>query len=120
MRSGSLLAASQAVPSSVLGLLLSLLYLLASLYVYISLIYQLGARTPDGSAADGTTTRRFGLPEAILASLLILFLFITIGASGSQPSIQFSADNLLANFLVTGCIVLVIITFLQFRGFDVS
>jgi hypothetical protein len=39
MRSGSLFAASEAVPSSVIGLLLSLLYLLASLYVYISLIY---------------------------------------------------------------------------------
>ncbi|HZS17597.1 MAG TPA: type II CAAX endopeptidase family protein [Candidatus Udaeobacter sp.] len=120
MRSGSLLAASQAVPSSILGLLFSALYIVASLYVYISLIYQISARPPDGSAVDGTTTRRFGLPEAILASLLILFLFVTIGASVSQPSIQFTAHNLVANFLVTGCIVLVIITFLQFRGFDVG
>jgi membrane protease YdiL (CAAX protease family) len=120
MRSGSLFAASEAVPSSVLGLLLSLLYLLASLYVYISLIYQISARTPDSFGADAATTRRFGLPEAILAALLILFLFLTIGASVSQPSIQFSARNLLANFLLTGCVVLVIITFLQFRGFDVG
>jgi len=120
MRSGSLFAASEAVPSSVLGLLLSVLYLLASLYVYISLIYQVSARTPDAFGADAATTRRFGLPEAILAALLILFLFLTIGASVSQPSIQFSARNLLANFLLTGCVVLVIITFLQFRGFDVG
>src|ERR1700747_640056 len=120
MRSGSLFAASEAVPSSVLGLLLSLLYLLASLYVYISLIYQISARTPDSFGTDAVTTRRFGLPEAILAALLILFLFLTIGASVSQPSIQFSARNLLANFLLTGCVVLVIITFLQFRGFDVG
>jgi membrane protease YdiL (CAAX protease family) len=120
MRSGSLFAESGAIPSSVLGLLLSILYLLASLYIYISLIYQISARTPDGFGADSATTRRFGLPEAILAALLILFLFLTIGASVSQPSIQFSARNLLANFLLTGCVVLVIITFLQFRGFDVS
>ncbi len=120
MRSGSLFAASQAVPSSVLGLLLLLLYLLASLYIYISLIYQISARTPDAFGADAATTRRFGLPEAILAALLILFIFLTIGASVSQPSIQFSARNLLANFLLTGCVVLVIITFLQFRGFDVG
>jgi len=120
MRFGSLFAASEAVPSSVLGLLLSLLYLLASLYVYISLIYQISARTPDFFGPDAATTRRFGLPEAILAGLLILFLFLTIGASVSQPSIQFSARNLLANFLLTGCVVLVIITFLQFRGFDVG
>src|SRR6266550_4462107 len=120
MRSGSLFAESGAIPSSVLGLLFSILYLLVSLYIYISLIYQISARTPDAFGADEATTRRFGLPEAILAALLILFLFLTIGASVSQPSIQFSARNLLANFLLTGCVVLVIVTFLQFRGFDVG
>ena len=117
---GSIFAASGAVPGSVLGLLLSLLYLLASLYVYISLIYQISARTRNTYGPEAAATRTFGLPEAILAALLILFLFLTIGASVSQPSIQFSARNLLANFLLTGCVVLVIITFLQFRGFDVS
>jgi len=120
MRSGSLFAASGAVPGSVVGLLLSLLYLLASLYIYISLIYQISARSRNASGADVATARSFGLPEAILATLLILFLFLTIGASISQPSIQFSARNLLANFLLTGCVVLVIVTFLQFRGFDVA
>src|SRR5213075_272567 len=120
MRSGSLFAASGAFPCSVLGLLLSLLYLLASVYVYISLAYQISAKTREASSGDTATTRSFGLPEAILAALLILFLFLTIGASVSQPSIQFSARNLLANFLLTGCVVLVIVTFLQFRGFDVG
>src|SRR4029434_2161464 len=120
MRSGSLFAASGAIPSSVLGLLLSVLYLLASLYIYISLIYQISARTRTTFDADGATTRSFGLPEAILAAALIGFLFLTIGASVSRPSIQFSPENLLANFLLTGCVVLVIITFLQFRGFDVG
>jgi len=115
----SLLAALEAVPSSVISLLLSLLYLLASLYVYISLIYQISTRTQDASGA-AAATRSFGLPEAILAALLILFLFLTIGASVSRPSIQFSAPNLLANFLLTSCVVLVIVTFLQFRGFDVG
>jgi membrane protease YdiL (CAAX protease family) len=120
MQSGSLFAASGAVPSSVLGLLLSLLYLLASLYVYISLIYQISARTRNTFDTDTAPARSFGLPEAMLAALLIGFLFLTIGASVSQPSIQFSARNLLANFLLTGCVVLVIVTFLQFRGFDVG
>src|SRR4029077_19751970 len=119
MRSGSLFAASGAVPGSLLGLLFSLLYLLASLYVYFSLTYQISARTRN-AFGDGPATRSFGLPEAVLAALLILFLFLTIGASVSQPSIQFSARDLLANFLLTGCVVLVILTFLQFRGFDVG
>jgi membrane protease YdiL (CAAX protease family) len=120
MRSGSLFAASGAIPSSVLGVVFSLLYLLASLYIYISLIYQISARTRTTFDADGATTRSFGLPEAILAAALIGFLFLTIGASVSRPSIQFSPENLLANFLLTGCVVLVIVTFLQFRGFDVG
>jgi hypothetical protein len=120
MRFGSLFAASGAVPGSVLGLLLSLLYLLASLYVYISLIYQISARTRNVFDADAATTRNFGLPEAIVAALLILFLFLTISASVSRPSIDFSPHNLVANFLLTGCVVLVIVTFLQFRGFDVG
>jgi len=120
MRFGSLFAASGVVPGSLVGLLLSLLYLLASLYIYISLIYQISARSRNASGDDVATARSFGLPEAILAALLILLLFLTIGASVSQPSIQFSARNLLANFLLTGCVVLVIVTFLQFRGFDVA
>ena len=120
MQSDRLFAASGGVPGSILGLVLSILYLLASLYVYISLIYQISARTRNALDADAATTRSFGLPEAILAALLIGFLFLTIGASVSQPSIQFSARNLLANFLLTGCVVLVIVTFLQFRGFDVG
>ncbi len=120
MRSGSLFAALGAVPSSVLGLLLSALYLVASVYVYISLIYQISARTRNVFDADAATKRSFGLPEAVLAALLILFLLLTIGAPVSQPSIQFSARNLLGNFLLTAFVVLFVVTFLQFRGFDVS
>src|SRR5204862_5494034 len=119
MRSGILFAAIGAIPG-VIGVVLFALYIIASAYVYLSLIYQISARTRNAFGTDATMTRSFGLPEAILAALLILFLFLTIGASVSQPSIQFSPQNLLANFLLTGCLVLVIITFLQFRGFDVD
>jgi membrane protease YdiL (CAAX protease family) len=51
---------------------------------------------------------------------LTLFLLLTINSAVSQPSIQFSARNLLANFLFTAFVVLVIVTLLQFRGFDVG
>jgi membrane protease YdiL (CAAX protease family) len=120
MGSGSLFAALGAVPSSVLGLLLSALYLIASVYVYISLIYQISSRTQNVFDADAAMKRSFGLPEAVLAALLILLLLLTIGSSVSQPSIQFSARNLLGNFLLTAFVVLFVVTFLQFRGFDVS
>jgi membrane protease YdiL (CAAX protease family) len=118
MPSASLFAAFGAAPSLALGLL-SVLYLLASLYVYISLIHQISARAPNTTGADAPA-RSFGLPEAILAGLLILFLLLNIGASISQPSIQFSAHNIVANLLFTVFVVLVVVTFLHLRGFDIS
>ena len=118
MPSASLFAAFGAAPSLALGLL-SVLYLLASLYVYISLIHQISARTPNTVGAD-PPARSFGLPEAILAALLILFLLLNIGASISQPSIQFSPRNIVANLLFTVFVVLVVVTFLHLRGFHIG
>jgi membrane protease YdiL (CAAX protease family) len=113
----SITAAFGAAPSLVLGLL-SLLYLLASIYVYFSLIHQISARTPNTVGADAPA-RAFGVPEAMLAALLILFLLLNIGASVSQP-IQFSAHNILVNLLFTVFVVLVVLTFLRLRGFDIG
>jgi len=118
MPSASLFAAFGAAPSLVPGVL-SVLYLLASLYVYISLIHQISARTPN-TAGTAAPARRFGVPEAILAALLILFLSLSIAASVSQPSIQFNPHNLVGNFLLTVFLVLFIVTFLRLRGFDVG
>jgi membrane protease YdiL (CAAX protease family) len=117
MVSGNLFAAFEAAPNLVLGLL-SVLYLLGSACVYLSLIYQISARSRNPET-DGPA-RTFGLPEAILAGLLTLFLLLTISSTVSRPSIQFSVHNLLANFLFTAFVVLVIVTLLQLRGFDVG
>jgi CAAX protease family protein len=118
MPSASLFAAFGVAPNVVFGVL-SLLYVLASLYVYTSLVHQISARRPGGVRANAPA-RSFGLPEAILAALLILFLSLSIGASVSQPSMQFSAHNLIGNFLLMVFLVLFIVTFLQLRGFDVG
>ena len=105
-------------PSLALGLL-SFVYVIGSICVYLSLIYQISTRTRSAAETEAPA-RAFGLPEAILAGLLTLFLLLTINSAVSQPSIQFSARNLLANFLFTAFVVLVIVTLLQFRGFDVG
>src|SRR5437879_4197069 len=115
MRLDSLFAAFGAAPSIGLNVFFTL-YFLASIFVYMSLIRQLGART-SATAAD---TKRFGLPEAIVAAALIFFLLLNISASVSGPSAELSARNLLANLLLTLLVVLVIVTFLQLRGFDLS
>jgi len=118
MLSGNLFAVVGAAPSLALGLL-SFLYLIASVCVYLSLTYQISTRTRNASTAD-TPARTFGLPEAILASVLILFFLLTISSTVPDPSLQFKARNLLANLLLTALVVLVIVTLLQFRGFDVG
>jgi membrane protease YdiL (CAAX protease family) len=118
MPSASLLAASGAAPSIAVGFL-SLLYVLVSVYVYISLIHQISARTSNPGGSDAPA-RIFGLPEAILAAALILFLLLNIGASISRPSNDFSASNLLGNFLLMIFVVLAIVTFLQLRRFDLA
>jgi CAAX protease family protein len=118
MPSASLFAAFGVAPNVVLGIL-SVLYVLASLYVYTSLIHQISARR-EGSVGANAPARTFGMPEAILAALLILFLLLSIGASVSRPSIDFSKDTLLWNFLLMVFLVLFIVTFLQLRGFDVG
>jgi membrane protease YdiL (CAAX protease family) len=117
MLSGNFFAAFEA-PSLALSLL-SVLYLVGSVCVYLLLISQISTGIRNRSVADAPE-RTFGLPEAILASVLILFFLITISSAVPDPSIQFNPRNLLANLLLTAFVVLVIVTLLQFRGFDVG
>src|SRR3989475_2607613 len=119
MRSDRLFAAFGVAPSLALSLL-SVLYVSVSAYVYISLIHRISARAAPQRSGVDAATRSFGLPEAILAAVLIIFLLLNIGASVSRPSIDFSAGNLLGNFLLMVSLVLFIVTFLQLRGFDVG
>src|SRR5213079_709924 len=115
---GSFFATFGAAPSLAL-FLLSALYIIASLCVYVSLIYQISTRIRSASGAD-VPAGAFGLPEAVLASVLIFFFLLTISSTVSDPALQFHPRNLLANFLLSAFVVLVIVTLLQFRGFDVG
>lgn len=115
---GNILAAFGAAPGLALGLL-SLLYAIASLCVYVSLIYQISTRINIVAEGDAST-RPFGLPEAVLASVLIFFFLLTITSAVPDPALQFQPRNLLANFLLSAFVLLVIFTLLQFRGFDVG
>ena len=119
MPSASLFAAFGVAPNFFFGVL-SVLYVVISAYVYISLIHQISVRGDAKAFGVNTATRSFGLPEAILSGVLIVFLLLNIGASVSHPSIDFSAPTLLGNFLLMVFVVLFIVAFLQLRGFDVG
>ena len=115
---GNIFATLGAAPSVALALL-SLLYSIASVCVYVSLIYQISIRIRSASGVD-VPARAFGLPEAVLAGVLIFFFLLTINATVPDPALQFHPRNLLANFLLSVFVVLVIATLLQFRSFDVG
>ena len=115
---GNVFAISGAAPGLALALL-SAFYFIASLCVYVSLIYQISARIRSASGAD-VPGGAFGVPEAVLASVLIFFFLMTINSTVPDPALQFHPRNLLANFLVSAFVVLVIASLLQFRGFDVG
>src|SRR5262245_17944447 len=114
----SLFATFGAAPGFALGLL-SFLYAIASLCVYVSLIYQISTRIRNASGVE-VLERTFGVPEAILAGVLIFFFLLTITSAVPDPALQFHPRNLLANFLLSAFVVLIIVTLLQFRGFDVG
>ena len=116
MASDSLFAALGAAPNDVLSVFF-ILYVLASILVYISLIWQINART---SASVDEPKRTFGLPEAILAGALIFLLLLNVSASVSNRSVQLNPRNLLENLVFTLAVVLFIVGFLRFRGFDLS
>ena len=112
----NLSAALGGVPNFVFSVLFPL-YLLASVYIYVSLVRQISVRrstSPNGS------TRTFGLPEAVLAAALIFLLLLNISASYSNRSVQLNARNLLENLLFTVALVLFIAVFLRLRGLDLS
>ena len=103
-----------------LGGVANALFLIVGVYIYVSLIRQIGARTPVST--DGST-RIFGLPEAILATALSFFLLLGVLASFSSPTPEFGKFGnrvLIENLLFTLGIVLVIAVFLRLRGFDLS
>jgi membrane protease YdiL (CAAX protease family) len=118
MPSGSFFVIFGAAPSVALALL-SFLYGIAGICVYVSLIYQISTRVRNVSETE-IPTRAFGLPEAVLAGVLTFFFLLTISSAVQDPALQFHPRNLLANFLLSVFVVLVIATLLQFRGFDVA
>jgi len=108
--------------SGALWTLLGSLVVFVGILVYGTLIRQISARSavpiPEGSSPP---TKMFGLPEALLASGLILFLLMNVTASfHRQAPMQLSNRDLVANFLFTLFIVFFVAAFLKLRGFDID
>jgi CAAX protease family protein len=105
---------------------LNLLFLLAGIYIYVSLIRQIRARrVTEAQAAPGELigaepARAFGLPEAILAAALISLMLLNFLASLSRSVVPLSTDDLPVNFLYTFIIVFFVAGFLKLRRLDLN
>ena len=108
--------------SSAVGNIFIALIVLAALAIYLTLIGQISARksTPDVTIGN-PPTRTFGLPEALLAAALILFLLLNIVASfGRSLPVQLNGRDLVANFLLSLFVVFLIAAVLKLRGIDID
>src|SRR5438477_409355 len=113
MQYGSLCATFGTAPNVLFGVF-SVLYVLAGLYVYTSLIHQIRARRPSGVTTNAPA-RIFGIPEAIVAALLILFFSLSIVASVSHPRTDFSKHTLRGNLPL----MVVLVLFFRFFLYNV-
>lgn len=107
--------------SSAVWTLLGSLILLAGALVYLTLIRQVSARRASVSGdIDVGQRKTFGLPEAFLATGLVLLLVINVTASLGRKPIQLTNRDLVANFLFTFFILFVVAGFLKLRRIDID
>jgi CAAX protease family protein len=103
--------------ASLVWSLVTIVWFVLGLYVYVALIRQISVRTPV--VAD-PPTKTFGLPEAIGAAVLMSLLVVgLINGSASNPT-DLSTKDLINNFILTAVVVLVLAAFLAFRGFNLD
>ena len=108
--------------SSALWTLSGSLIVLAGVFVYLTLIRLINARRTTASEEPGVApTKTFGLPEAFLATGLVLFLVMNvIGSFQRRSPIPLSEHDLRLNFLVTLFVVFSVAAFLKLRGIDID
>jgi membrane protease YdiL (CAAX protease family) len=101
-----------------LWLVLTLVWFLVALYVYVALIRQINLRRAP--VAEASTTRTFGLPEAMIATFLISLLVLNLLIGASTAPRDLSTRDLINNFILTGVVVIILLGFLRLRGFDLD
>lgn len=94
------------------------LFVLAAVFVYLSLVRQISARA-ETEEVEGE--RRFGLPEAVLGVALATLFTLNAAASTTQPGhVVLSTRDLAANAMVSLALLLFIYAFLTIRRLPVK
>ena len=102
---------------TVLAALFNALFLVAAVYIYVSLLRQIAAR---GGAGAPEGERTFGLPEAVLATGLATLFGFSVAAAPAQQVRAMGANELVQNALVSVSLLLLISGLLKLRRFDIN
>jgi membrane protease YdiL (CAAX protease family) len=99
------------------GAVLNAFFLVAGVYIYVSLLRQIAARTPNPEAPPART---FGLPEAVLAALLASFFLLTLSGASAHNVPRMRSRDLIASGALTIGLLLALAGFLRLRRFDLN
>lgn len=102
---------------SALGAVIPALFLVGGVYIYVSLVRQIGARAVEPSDSP---TRGFGWPEATLATLLATWFLLNVAASASHDIHSIRTRDVVANALFSIGLLLFIAAFLRLRRVDMN
>jgi len=100
-----------------LGAVINAFFLVAGVYIYISLLRQLAARAPDPEAPPART---FGWPEAFLAAVIVSFFLLTLSGATAQRAPRMRTQDLVASAALTVGLLLALAGFLRLRRFDLN
>jgi uncharacterized protein len=92
-------------------------WFLVGLYIYSALIRQIGVRP---AAVIEPAAKRFGIPEAFIAALLMSLLVLNLVSGHGQTPEKLDTQDLVNNLILTAAVVFVLVAFLVFRGFNLD
>lgn len=94
------------------------LFLVAGLYIYLSLVRQIGRHY--GEIGYGLPQKTFDWPDVLVAlGLVTLFTFNAASASSHDAKVVLHTNDLIFNGLISGGLFVLISAFLSLRGIDV-
>lgn len=101
------------------GVVINILFLIAAVYIYASLLRQIRLRR--STVSEGVPPlRSFGLAEVLLAAGIVGWLGINVAFSALVQSAKVGTGNLIMGAVFTVALMAFMLLFLKLRGFDLS
>jgi membrane protease YdiL (CAAX protease family) len=103
--------------TSAVWVFLTIVWFVIGLYVYAAIIRQISVRI---APVTETPVKTFGLPEAMVATLLMSLLVLSLVKGNAASASELNNQDLINNFILTALVVLILAGFLVFRGFNLD